>query len=206
MSRKARECKMFSGAFFKVATTAAKVAATALFGAIASEIGLFFFKHLSGSNGRLFHIWHNVTGNVDVVFTAEQASAGAFSAQMNVIFAAGVAAASFSVIVGGMALGIKAYWKKHGTEENVMILEAVIVDEGITAQDQLDNSAVQEVDIKQEAELKFEDRAPLILYQAHVDARPDPLRDLQKNAPEQPHRRPEHLCKGSGLSCRKVGN
>ena len=138
-----------------------KAAVVVLCGAIVSEIGLFLLKWL-GANCQLMHALVNLANGLDISFTAEQAAVDACIAQLNIVVAAGVAVASFSIVIGGMALGVKAYWKGRALE-GAEVLNLANMGEGPDLQNnQPDNQ------IHQEADLVLQERPAPILRMANV--------------------------------------
>lgn len=145
--------------------------------AIVSEVGARVLGWLEGHcqtiNAAMKTLSKAING-LDLSFTAEQAANSAFAANLNVMIATGIAVISFSIVVGGVALGIKAYWKGRGFKKN----DADEVE-------RLENEALGPGQTPCEvAELQFQERPSPILHQAQPDRLRQHFEELPCAAPE----------------------
>ena len=144
-----------------------KTAITIVLGLIFSELSAMLFKFL-GVGTQLMHVWRHAASGVNVVLTAEPASSTGFAAHLDVVFSAGIAAASFSIVAGGLVLGIKACWSSLSIETEPKY--------DVVMEDHAEGRALSPcydvvVNLEEREGLYFEARPAPILHQANADKR-----------------------------------
>jgi type II secretory pathway component PulC len=140
-----------------------KAILTALCSALLSEIGWMALKW-ADKNYQLINTINNaisnVISNVNIAVWAKQAAPGVFSAHIDLLVSAGAYVATASVVVCGVALGVKAYWKNNRFEKSIELMD-VSNQNLIISENELND------ELNEDLSERFKEKINCVLYQAN---------------------------------------